>query len=128
MLVSSIILFISHKYNKEIQRNKIDSAICTSISDSLNSFSNYSLKPTRSGYIYGISNFYLFKCLYKESDNYNSHFYSISDSAYAKLLFDESLDSCELEILIEALKLLEEDYSDVRGYTNLQYFVGQVSK
>ena len=122
LFVVILSLFLCSYHNSRSRQHRIDSLVCTSVTDSRESFSDYLLSSSRESYLFGVSSFYLFKSLYPESNYYDNNFTAVISSAYGKLLFNENLDSNEVQALLDALEILAEDPSDIRGYTLLQIF------
>ena len=127
VLAGLLLVFVSLSlYQYQVNRTHhehIDSLINVCIADAKDSFSDYLRSPSRESYLFAVSSFHTFTKLYPESSYYDSEFFRVISQAYAKLLFDASLDEDNLQTLVEALEFWEKDCSDIRGCTSLQTFL-----
>ena len=122
-LVIVLCLLIFSYHSSQSKQSRIDSLICTSLDDSMASFSDYLSSSSQESYLFGLSSFYLFKSIYSESNYYDDSFTSVISNAYFKLLSNENPDLLEMQALLNALEVLAENPSNITGYTLLQIFV-----
>ena len=122
-LAAFVLLYAFAQRDRQAQQRQIDALVSQSLSEGSEAFGRYQSSQERESYLLGVSAFYQLKNLYPESSYYVEQFAAAYSQVYAKLLFHEDLEPAELQLLLDALEILQADPGDIRGYTSLEQFV-----
>ena len=123
LLLIFVALFIQNSRAAKARQERIDELVAACIADAHRAFDGYLSSPSEGSYRAAVSSFYALKVLYPESDCYDNDLFIALHQVYAKLLFI-SPESSDLQILADALEILESNSSDIRARVMLQTFAG----